>query len=114
MHVLMTYVKFKLRNMFYCDKCRIENKYPESIMVSYGRCEMCGDTAECNDMPSAYLPKDSPKEPEDSPIDFPEISEFITNMKLYSHETQITVLAHIAEYLSLDKTATAIRDSLNK
>lgn len=108
----MIYVKFELRNMFYCETCKEKNKYPESIMVSYGRCEICGETAECYDMPSAYLPKkDSPKEPED----YPEVmNEFISDMKSFSHTTQILVLAHIAEHLSLDVTATAIRETLNK
>jgi len=97
--------------MFYCEKCRKELGYPESLMLSNGNCEICGSHVECYDMPSSHLPKDSPKEPED----YPEVmSDFISDMKSFSHTTQIVVLAYIAEELSLDKTAALIKDSLNK
>lgn len=43
--------------MFYCEKCRIKKNWPESISKSYGRCEICKKTEECNDVPSKRLPK---------------------------------------------------------
>lgn len=46
--------------MFYCEKCRKKNKWPESGMGSHGRCEVCGKTADCHDTPSSVLP-DPPK-----------------------------------------------------
>ena len=42
--------------MFYCEKCRIEKDWPESITKSYGKCEICEDTCECHDRPSSQLP----------------------------------------------------------
>lgn len=51
--------------MFYCDKCRVKNQWPDSFIRSHGRCEMCGKTASCNDVPSKYLP--DPPAPEESP-----------------------------------------------
>jgi hypothetical protein len=35
--------------MFYCNKCRDVNGYPETLFRSYGPCEICGDTAQCNE-----------------------------------------------------------------
>lgn len=46
--------------MFYCAKCAKKNKWPESVMRSRGRCEMCGKNADCYDTPSTALP-DPPK-----------------------------------------------------
>ena len=44
--------------MFYCNKCKEENNWPESISKSMGRCEICGDNnALCNDVPSSRLPE---------------------------------------------------------
>jgi hypothetical protein len=42
--------------MFYCETCRAERQWPESIGRSYGRCEICGVNANCNDRPSSSLP----------------------------------------------------------
>jgi hypothetical protein len=42
--------------MFYCEKCRIENGWPTSLMQSYGKCEMCDEVAECWGKPSKWLP----------------------------------------------------------
>lgn len=44
--------------MFYCDSCGMEKTWPDSLVKSQGRCEICGKTATCNDTPSANLPKD--------------------------------------------------------
>jgi len=42
--------------MFYCEPCAKKNHWPTTIMVkSYGRCEVCGKTRECNDTPSSVL-----------------------------------------------------------
>jgi hypothetical protein len=112
----ITYVKFKLRNMFYCKLCQVKNNYPESISTSVGTCEICGTIAVCYDVPSSHLPKDSPKDE----LTINEINvvidldDFTNSLKIFSHTTQIIILAHIAERLTLDVTATAIRDSLNK
>lgn len=43
--------------MFYCEACRQKRNWPESWGQSYGRCEVCGNTAICNDTPSSQLPK---------------------------------------------------------
>lgn len=42
--------------MFYCEPCRIKNKWPESLGMSYGKCECCGLTSSCYDLPSSSLP----------------------------------------------------------
>jgi len=43
--------------MFYCDPCAQKYKYPETIMRSYGQCEICDTTTVCNSRASALLPK---------------------------------------------------------
>ena len=43
--------------MFYCKKCAEKYEYPETMFKSIGRCECCGDSTECNDMPSRLLPE---------------------------------------------------------
>jgi hypothetical protein len=43
--------------MFYCDDCANEYGYPESIMKSEGKCEICGKQKICNDVPSSCLPR---------------------------------------------------------
>lgn len=47
--------------MFYCDPCAKEYNYPETIMRSYGQCEICDKMAVCNSRAAALLPK--PKRP---------------------------------------------------
>lgn len=42
--------------MFFCEKCRKKKGWPESIRGSHGRCEVCGKTADCHDVPSCALP----------------------------------------------------------
>ncbi len=42
--------------MFYCEDCRVENNWPDSIGLSFGKCEVCGKDAFCNDVPSKQLP----------------------------------------------------------
>ena len=42
--------------MFYCNKCADKRKWPRSWFNSYGRCEMCGEMQECNDVPAKDLP----------------------------------------------------------
>ena len=41
--------------MFYCDDCAKKKKYPISWFKSYGNCEICGKTRECNEVPSKDL-----------------------------------------------------------
>jgi hypothetical protein len=43
--------------MFYCNKCAEEKGYPKSIAKSHGKCELCGNIAVCNDVPSSKLPE---------------------------------------------------------
>jgi hypothetical protein len=42
--------------MFYCEPCREERHWPESMCKSYGRCEVCENHAVCNDRASSTLP----------------------------------------------------------
>jgi hypothetical protein len=42
--------------MFYCEKCRKRNSWPESLARSEGPCEVCGRTTVCHNTPSKYLP----------------------------------------------------------
>jgi hypothetical protein len=35
--------------MLYCNKCKENNDWPESVVKSYGSCEICGEVGECND-----------------------------------------------------------------
>lgn len=43
--------------MFFCKPCEDYNDWPGSLFKSFGKCEMCGKTAECSDVPSKYLPE---------------------------------------------------------
>lgn len=43
--------------MFYCNECAENNGFPETIIKSEGRCELCGKHRICNDCPSSKLPK---------------------------------------------------------
>lgn len=47
--------------MFYCEECRKNRNYPESISKSYGKCELCGEIVRCNDVPSSKLPTEMKK-----------------------------------------------------
>lgn len=47
--------------MFYCDPCRVQNQWPNSLRQSYGKCEMCEKVSPCWDVPSKYLPTPSKK-----------------------------------------------------
>jgi hypothetical protein len=42
--------------MFFCEACRRKNNWPDSIFRSRGKCEVCGNVANCSDVPSKYLP----------------------------------------------------------
>lgn len=42
--------------MYFCKKCQEENKWPEGLVKSHGKCEVCGITTQCNDIPSSQLP----------------------------------------------------------
>lgn len=54
--------------MFYCKQCAEKHKWPNSFSVSYGRCEMCEEVAECYDTPSSRLPRKF-VDPFDDPFD---------------------------------------------
>jgi len=50
--------------MFYCDPCARPRGWPtRTLMSSHGRCECCGATAVCNDVPSSLLPLPADVEP---------------------------------------------------
>lgn len=49
--------------MFFCEPCRELRNWPESICLSRGRCEVCGNSAVCYDVPSSRLPA-PPKPPQ--------------------------------------------------
>ncbi len=44
--------------MFYCDEDAEKRGWPTGVLIprSYGRCEICGERRNCNDVPSSYLP----------------------------------------------------------
>jgi hypothetical protein len=42
--------------MFYCEPCRVDFAWPESVARSRGKCEVCGQHAACYDRPSDSLP----------------------------------------------------------
>ncbi len=43
--------------MFFCDPCAAREAWPTSLLSrSHGRCEICGKTADCSDIPSSALP----------------------------------------------------------
>lgn len=46
--------------MFFCEECREKNGWPDSMLRSRGRCEVCGEEAHCNDVPSSQLPRPQP------------------------------------------------------
>lgn len=48
--------------MFYCNTCAKRKQWPESWSKSRGCCEVCGNTAICNDIPSSQLPAPFRKE----------------------------------------------------
>ncbi len=43
--------------MFFCEECRKERNWPESMARSQGRCEVCKENAVCYDVKSSLLPK---------------------------------------------------------
>lgn len=43
--------------MHYCNKCGEKRDWPtDASLRSAGTCEICGEFANCNDIPSRYLP----------------------------------------------------------
>ena len=42
--------------MFFCDSCKVEREWPGWFIASFGKCEMCGKSAPCYDVPSKLLP----------------------------------------------------------
>lgn len=42
--------------MFFCERCRVRNSWPESFSRSHGTCELCRQSANCYDIPSRDLP----------------------------------------------------------
>jgi hypothetical protein len=56
--------------VFYCDPCGVKNGWPDSILRSRGRCEVCGAEASCNDVHHSLLPE--PRKPELKLVPMPE------------------------------------------
>lgn len=54
--------------MFYCEKCRVANSWPETLSTSVGKCEICEETAVCFDMASKNLPPTKPPESVYNPL----------------------------------------------
>ena len=83
--------------MFYCEKCKKKYRYPESLMVSNGNCEICGTHAECFDVPSSHLPKSFPdvidpttgESPADTVLD---VIKDIPQQKQVQYDTQTQLL----------------------
>ncbi len=46
--------------MYYCEPCRVEQEWPESVAGSVGTCELCRDLTRCHDRPAATLPAAKP------------------------------------------------------
>ena len=44
--------------MFYCNDCAEKRSYPISGFKSHGKCEICKEIRQCNDVKSEILPKD--------------------------------------------------------
>lgn len=43
--------------MFYCETCREQKGWPQSVMRWRSMCEVCDEfSADCNDIPSCALP----------------------------------------------------------
>lgn len=42
--------------MFYCDICADKRRWPNWGIKSFGVCEICNETALCNEVPSRDLP----------------------------------------------------------
>lgn len=49
--------------MFYCESCRKEKKWPQSMSLSTGACELCKEIGTCYDIPSKYLPEPKTQKP---------------------------------------------------
>lgn len=47
--------------MFYCDACGKKRHWPVGLVRSNGRCEVCGKSRECSDIPSSSLPPAPPR-----------------------------------------------------
>ena len=46
--------------MFFCEECRIERGWPDSISRSRGPCEVCQKHAVCHNVPSHALSSSKP------------------------------------------------------
>ena len=49
-------------SVFYCKECAEKYDYPYiGLVISFGPCELCGVTKECDNYPTKYLPERNPK-----------------------------------------------------
>lgn len=55
--------------MFFCETCRVEREWPESMSQSRGKCEVCGNVAVCHDVWSGHLPVPAPPPPDISALE---------------------------------------------
>ena len=46
--------------MFFCERCRIPNRWPTGFGGSTGTCVLCGKHTVCYDVPTKHLPKSKP------------------------------------------------------
>ena len=111
--------------MFYCNTCKDIYNYPESFVLSYGKCEMCGETSECYDVPSSALPKRESSEEEvdiqatldtvarmhSSSVDA-FLDETVDKLSHFSKTSQKVMLGRIAQRLGLKDTFEGIKESL--
>ena len=42
--------------MLYCESCRVRERWPKTVVRSYGPCDLCGEVQDCYDAPSHLLP----------------------------------------------------------
>ena len=86
-------------------------------MVSVGRCELCGETSECFDVPSSHLPKDSPYVIDATTGDSPVVLDIINKIEQqpqvqYDLQTQLLELRVAANKLGMYDAADFIWNKL--
>ena len=108
--------------MFYCKHCREKYDYPESFSRSEGKCEICDAHAVCYDVPSRYLPKESPEEDVQEILDtvitmhstrldvF--LDDTVESLSKFSKTSQKVLLGRVAQRLGLTETFEAIKKTL--
>jgi len=57
--------------MFFCNECAYKNEWQRGFIKSYGKCEVCGESKSCSDVPSKYLSAVNEPYPEDLSVNWP-------------------------------------------